>query len=417
MKTHAEEKNILFINSNRSIIDLDPAFQRGKVWVIPRQQLFIDTLLKGWGVPKIYLAAYKGKNNKIYKYECIDGKQRLTAVFDFFDGKFPIIIDGENKLYDDLDLDIKEELGKYLFDVEIAEDFEGYELSELFQRLQTGSVLNTSEKLKATLGDMSEMIYKLSETKLFKEKIKSKAKRNPHLATVAQISLLSIKNDIVSLKFKDLSAFLKTYTKFNQNGEEARKIKNILKYIDNNFNIDEARRVFTNRAMFVSCSYLISYLMLRGDISKLKIKDFFVDFVKKLSSKAQNPVLKDFQISVLQSADSSSSIKKRHKILIDALVKFDKNAASLLNYKTLEDEFRSIYKMKLKIFSGKHYKLDQKLVSLGCRKQKLTNGKMESLPVYIRHSNEHPKKERSYKYNQGDLKYSISFLKKISGST
>ncbi|OGJ14003.1 hypothetical protein A2585_00880, partial [Candidatus Nomurabacteria bacterium RIFOXYD1_FULL_39_12] len=267
MKTHIEKKNILFINSNRNLIDLDPAFQRGDIWSTQKKQLFIDTLIRDWGVPKIYLAAYKDRNNNIYKYECIDGKQRLTSIFDFYDDKLKL--ENNNLLYKDLDIKTKEKLGYYLFDVEIVEDFSGDELSILFQRLQSGSVLNTSEKLKAINGEMSQFIYSLSESKLFKEKIVSKAKRNPHLATMAQVSLLSIKNDIVNLKFKDLSSFLQTYTKFNKDGEEAKKIKSVLTYIDKNFSVDESRIVFTNRAMFVSCFYLIAFLKLRGSIEGL----------------------------------------------------------------------------------------------------------------------------------------------------
>ena len=44
---------------------------------------------------------------------------------------------------------------------------------------------------------------------------------------------------------------------------------------------------------------------------------------------------------------------------------------------------------------------------------KLTNGKEESLPVYIRHFNEHPRKERDYEHTSDDLEYSITILKRI----
>lgn len=413
MKTRSEQKNILFINSNRNIIDLDPAFQRGKVWSEKTKKLFIDSLLKGWGVPKLYFAVYKDEKGDPYKYECIDGKQRLSTVFDFYDDKLKINLDGNDFLYTKLNIKNKEELSKFLFDVEIVEDFKGDELSELFQRLQSGSALNTSEKLKATSGDMSAFIYSLSNSKLFKDKVISRAKRNPHLATMAQVALLSVKNDIVNLKFKDLLSFLKTYSKFNKNGEEAKKIKNILTYIDKNFNTNEARIVFTNRAMFVSCFYLISFLMLRGDIKKLKIKDFFVDFSKNLSSNKSDPDLKDFKTYVVQGADSSTSIRSRHKIIIKKLIKFDKNTSSLLNYETLEEEFKKIYKEKLKLFSGEHKDLNEKLITMKCRTIKRTDGIDESLPVYIRHQEEHPNKNRTYVYNYDDLSYCIRFLKKV----
>ena len=414
MKTSSEKKNILFLISNRNIIDLDPAFQRGKVWPEKKKELFIDTLVKGWGVPKLYFAVYKNSKGEPSKYECIDGKQRLSTVFDFYDNKLKVNQNSDYLFYNDFNLKNKEELGKFSFDVEIVEDFKGDELSELFQRLQSGSALNTSEKLKATSGDMSAFIYKLSNDDLFINKVISKAKRNPHLATMAQVSLLSVKNDIVNLKYNDLLSFLKTYSRFNKNGEEAKKIKNVLTYIDKNFNADEAGIVFTNRAMFISCFYLISFLILRGDIKKLKIKDFFVDFSKKLSSFKSDPDLKDFQISVVQGADSSTSIKSRHNILLKKFIKFDENLSTLLNYETLEEEFKAIYKAKLGLFSGEHKDLNKELIKMGCDTIKKADGISESLPTYIRHQTEHPNKKRLDVCSHDDLNHCIYFLKKIT---
>lgn len=415
MKTHLEKKSLLFLRSIQNIIDLDPAFQREKVWSAEKKELFIDSLLNEWGVPKVYLAAYKNTHNKVYKYECIDGKQRLSTIFDFLNGAFVLNTLYKGQTYDSLDLEDRERLGKYELDIEIVEDFEGSELAELFQRLQAGVVLNTSEKLKSTPGDMTEFIFKLTQSKFFTEKFKSKVKRNPHVATITQAALLATKNNIVNLKYKDLLAFLKNYSKFNKNSEEAKKIKNILRYIDAEFTVEDAHRVFTNRAIFVSCFYLISYLMLRGDISRLKIKDFFVSFSKQLSGskKGSDSFIKDFKLALVQSADSATSIKARHEILLAQFIKFDKRVASLVNYKTLDEEFRLIYKTKLSLFNGEHKKLNQELLRQGVSQVNLNNGYVESIPVYIRHSNEHPSKNRTYKYTDKDLKYAIKILKQL----
>ncbi|MDD5464221.1 MAG: DUF262 domain-containing protein, partial [Candidatus Moranbacteria bacterium] len=199
MKTHSIKHNILFLNQNRNIIDLDPFFQRGRIWGLAKKKLFVDTLMKNWGVPKIYFAAYKNSAGNIYKYECIDGKQRLTTVFDFFDEKFSILINNIGRTYVDLELQVKQDLGKYDFDIEIVEDFNADELADLYQRLQSGQTLNSSERLKAITGKMSEFIFDLSNKEIFNEKIISKSKRFPHLATIAQSALLCMKNDIVSL--------------------------------------------------------------------------------------------------------------------------------------------------------------------------------------------------------------------------
>ena len=117
---------------------------------------------------------------------------------------------------------------------------------------------------------------------------------------------------------------------------------------------------------------------------------------------------------MVQGADSSTSIRRRHEILLDDLVKFDKNAAIFLNHETLEEEFRKIYTDKLRLYSGNHTTLNQKLIKLKCKKLKTVDRGFEALPVYIRHSKEHPGKNRPYKHNQKDLKYSIQFLKRVN---
>lgn len=416
MKSKLEEKNILFLNQNRNIIDLDPFFQRGRIWGLAKKKLFIDTLLKDWGVPKIYLAAYKNRENKVYRYECIDGKQRLTTIFDFFDKKFTVQEGNIEKAYDDLDLQVKENFGKYFLDVEVVEEFNADELSDLYQRLQSGQALNSSEKLKAITGDMSEFVFELSNRKLFNEKIVSKSKRYPHLATVAQSALLCMKNDIVSLKLKDLSRFLNNFKNFNRKSEEARKIVNIFDYLESNFSKADAATVFTNRAIFVSCFYLVAYLMTRGDISKMKIKKFFIHFVKELSEVNKNVKLtmtaekvfklKDFQTSILQGADSVTSIRKRHQILLEELVSFDKNVASVINYKTVDEHFKELYNERVAFYRGSHARFNGALLKSGCKSKNSLRGK-EALPVYIRHENEHP---GNRKYEKKDLGYAINFL-------
>jgi len=102
MKTKFKPQPIRRVFKYRNSIDLNPAFQREKVWSEKKQQYFIDTVLRGWGVPKLYLAVEEEDKD----YLCIDGKQRLTALFMFLSNKLRLNVkfsgtDG-NKLYKDL---------------------------------------------------------------------------------------------------------------------------------------------------------------------------------------------------------------------------------------------------------------------------------------------------------------------------
>lgn len=74
----------------RSSIDDDPPYQRaGDVWSMARQQLFIDSLLNGYDVPKIYLHDLRG-HHPTKVYAVVDGKQRLTTLWSFLKDGFAL---------------------------------------------------------------------------------------------------------------------------------------------------------------------------------------------------------------------------------------------------------------------------------------------------------------------------------------
>ena len=74
----------------RSSMDAEPVYQRrGDAWSLERRQLFIDSLLNGYDIPKIYLHDLRGRHpTKVYAI--VDGKQRLTAVWSFVADGFPL---------------------------------------------------------------------------------------------------------------------------------------------------------------------------------------------------------------------------------------------------------------------------------------------------------------------------------------
>ena len=78
--------------TQRDEIDMDPPFQRrGRLWSDTDKAYLVDSILNGYDIPKLYMADFTwGKsplNHKKLTYAIIDGKQRLEAIPDFYDGK------------------------------------------------------------------------------------------------------------------------------------------------------------------------------------------------------------------------------------------------------------------------------------------------------------------------------------------
>lgn len=68
----------------REIIDISPDFQRNFIWDYKRKCRLIESILLGIPIPAFYLAK-SGKH-----YHVVDGLQRLTAIKEFINNKFPL---------------------------------------------------------------------------------------------------------------------------------------------------------------------------------------------------------------------------------------------------------------------------------------------------------------------------------------
>src|SRR6266478_1000667 len=126
---------------------IDPDWQRRYVWDRKRASRLIESFLVELPIPVIYLGVNE-KNN----YEVIDGLQRLTSVFDFFDGEFALTgleirqdLNGTN--FRDLSKDIKSKLeDTTIRTFELANTTPKDLMFVIFQRLDTGGVpLNDME--------------------------------------------------------------------------------------------------------------------------------------------------------------------------------------------------------------------------------------------------------------------------------
>ena len=76
-------------------IDLDPPYQRGRVWLNKDKEAFIDSIYFDILPSPIIM----NNDNTIGKYICIDGKQRITTIVEFIENKFSIKIDDKYVYY------------------------------------------------------------------------------------------------------------------------------------------------------------------------------------------------------------------------------------------------------------------------------------------------------------------------------
>lgn len=217
MKCSARPLPVYTINAERSLFDVDPPYQReAGVWSQEKQQLFLDSLMNGYDIPKLYLREVtESTRGTPAKYAVVDGKQRLTAIWRFINNDYPTSDDFQwddaatlccqAKLFRELPQQARDALlARPLDCVLIATDDEE-DIEEMFFRLNNGSPLNAAEKRNAIGGKTVELIRRLATRhRFFADKIAVPPRRMAHHEIAAKCILSGRKGGVTDLKKKFL---------------------------------------------------------------------------------------------------------------------------------------------------------------------------------------------------------------------
>lgn len=157
--------------------NFEPRYQRrGDVWDDEKQSFLIDSILKNYPLPPIFLHQRIDEDTGATRYDIIDGKQRLTAIIRFLNGEISLPQDfdegpfGNSALnglfFKDLEeehVEYKKQLWRYTLSVEYIDTEELDIIDNVFDRLnRNGEPLEMQELRRAKYHDT--LLLKLIET-------------------------------------------------------------------------------------------------------------------------------------------------------------------------------------------------------------------------------------------------------------
>jgi hypothetical protein len=136
----------------RDLLDLDPPYQRRSVWNVTFRQYFIETVLLHYPAPAIFLYEDISTDGSAL-YSVVDGKQRLTTIFDFANGDFAVADDSvleryQGKYFVQLDDQIKKDFWTYQFLVEYVPTTDQVTLNNVFERINKNVARLTRQELR-----------------------------------------------------------------------------------------------------------------------------------------------------------------------------------------------------------------------------------------------------------------------------
>lgn len=345
MKTKKAPWPILIFKECEKDINPIPTYQRSDVWNIEQKQRLIDSILREIDIPKIYLRKI---SSPPFKYEIIDGQQRMRAIWDFLNNRFSLseesdelLLDGRlyaiaEKQYDELDQDVKvERISKYSLDIVLIEDASEDEIADLFQRLNNGEPLTTAEVRNAMPGAMKNAIKEAVRHPFF-SKVSFSKRRFAHDQVCAQMMMLELNNGISDTRDRMLSKMYDAYSKTVPKSASD-SLKSSLDTLDKIF---PERSRLLNRAQTINLYLIISYLNKSVKIPKDSYGKILDWYLQTEPTRQKNTEYKLFMSS---SANSRGAIEGRFGILmLDFYTRFQDLGLIELDPKRIFDEEQKV---------------------------------------------------------------------------
>ncbi len=142
-----------FINWRESgSLILVPKFQRRDVWTLPARSSLIDTLIRGFPIPPLYLRVTQSEDRTKLIREVVDGQQRISATLRYVDNKYALSrsLDAPyaGKRFSELTSSDQDAIREYSFICEVLHGVSDANVLEMFARLNQYSVQLNAQELR-----------------------------------------------------------------------------------------------------------------------------------------------------------------------------------------------------------------------------------------------------------------------------
>lgn len=296
-----------------------PEWQRGEVWNTERKQQLIDSILRGWKLPKFYFVKWDDD-----EYEVVDGQQRLSAVYDFFANELALS-DASAAVFGGLYYkDLKQKLSDAFDDFEIEfdeiEDASEEDLKQFFQRLQQGLPLTSSEKLNSVHSKLRDCARTLVKHSFLRKSVAVADTRLAHFDIAAKTSAIEIEGIDTGLRFDDLKAIFEAQKNFSTSSAVAKRITSAFDFLAKAF--PEKEPTLKNRTVVQSLVTFVCRIIETGKSAGLeeKVAQFFRHFMRELAHQVElGQVATDFDYIRFQksiNANVRAGARIRQEILL-----------------------------------------------------------------------------------------------------
>lgn len=292
---------------NAEMLLVNREYQRGAVWGKAQKKSLVDSVLRGYPIPLIYLhhISKEVAGHRLDKFEVIDGQQRINAVYEYHEGsfklfdpqvqadadeaQFPSFIQQQpcawgGKRFEELAPEIQKQMLETPLAIVLVKTDIADESRDLFIRLQAGMPLNSQEKRDAWPGNFTEYILRIAGKPeiprypghdFFSRVMRAKATNRGEYRQLAAQMVMLYQTRRESGRFCDINAdaidaFYHKHLDFDISAPNSRRFSQILDTLTNLLGDGKRKKIRGHEA--IGLVLLIDSLM--DDYTKTWQKDF-----------------------------------------------------------------------------------------------------------------------------------------------
>ncbi len=249
-------KNLKNMYDGKNTLQMDHVIQRQRgQWDGDKlkKSLLIHSILANYPIPPIYCLK-EAVNEKDYSYSILDGIQRLTTIFDFLDGKYPldtetpsvtideIVYELGGRYITDLDTECQQEILRFKFTIYGFEDADDDLIEEIFFRLNNSAPLSKPQKAIPLCGvENAKFIKSLLADRFFSDICQFSAlqrRKSDDMCTLLQ-SMMLLDSRHEGFEFSSISADeimrYAAYIKNNYSERQKERLYDIIDYLEKVF--------------------------------------------------------------------------------------------------------------------------------------------------------------------------------------
>lgn len=322
--------------------NFDPEYQRGgEVWGEDKKSFLIDSIVKNFPLPPIFLHESIDEDSGKSSYDVIDGKQRLLTIIAFIKDEIHLpedcsmdglgIAELDGKKFSDFKEDpllvIKKKFWQYELTIEFIETNEGEVIDSIFDRLnRNGEPLNAQELRNATYHSSSfyKSILNISSN-VFIQKLLFKLEKNrkEDIEFCSELYFTLIEGHVIDSNKQQLDEMYAKYCCDNKTLEELQRYE--LEFEDIVVILEKILSGFSKYYIY-SVSHLYALWCLAWQtksqgVDVALINKKLPDFYNKVKAKdfSDNLYISDYVNSMQQATKSYSSRNKRVNALLSCM--------------------------------------------------------------------------------------------------